>query len=328
MTRRNGLRRRQFLALAGASAALAAVPRLAAASGYPSQPVHLVVGLAPGGGVDIVARLIGEWLSRHLGAPVVVDNRPGAAMNIATEFVARAAPDGYTLLQAATPNTINGSLYANLGFDFMRDIAPVASIGQSTLFVVVNPSLPVTSLAELVAYAKARPGKVNFASSGIGTPLHVAGELFCIATGVSMIHVPYRGSAPALADLLGGQVEVMFADPSALPLIKAGKLRALAVTTARRSDELPDVPAVGETIPGYEASVWQGIGAPRDTPPEVIATLNASVNAALADPTIKARLANLSFAPFATSPAEFGTFLADETAKWAKVVRAADIKPQ
>ena len=322
------LRRRRFLKLAGAMVALAAAPRIAAAGAYPSQPVHLVVGLAPGGGVDILARLIGDWLSRRLGVPFIVDNRPGAATNIATELVVKAAPDGYMLLQVATPAAINGSLYANLGFNFIRDIAPVASIGRSTLVVVVNPSFPVRTLADLVAYVKANPGKVNYASSGIGTPLHVAGELFCLATGISMTHVPYRGSAPALADLLGGQVEVMFSDPSALPLVQAGKLRALAVTTAHRSDELPDVPAVGESIPGYEASVWQGVGAPRDTPVEVIATLNAAINAALADTGVKARLAALSFTPFASSPAEFGKFIADETEKWARVVRTANIKAQ
>ena len=328
MPARHGLRRRRFLTLAGASLTLATVPRIAAAGVYPSQPVHLVVGLAPGGGVDILARLIGDWLSRRLGVPFVVDNRPGAATNIATEFVVKAAPDGYTLLQVATPAAINGSLYGSLSFDFIRDIAPVASIGRSTLVVVVNPSSPVRTLADLVAYVKAHPGTTNYASSGIGTPLHVAGELFCLATGITMTHVPYRGSAPALADLLGGQVEVMFADPSALPLVQSGKLRALAVTTARRWDELPDVPSVGESIPGYEASVWQGVGAPRDTPADVIATLNTSINAALADSAVKARLAALGFTPFATSPAEFGRFIADETAKWTRVVRTANIKPQ
>jgi tripartite-type tricarboxylate transporter receptor subunit TctC len=328
MAARVGLRRRRFLKLAGAAVALAAAPRIATAGAYPSQPVHLVVGLAPGGGVDILARLIGDGLSRRLGVPFIVDNRPGAATNIATEFVVKAAPDGYTLLQVATPAAINGSLYGNLGFDFIRDIAPVASIGRSTLVVVVNPSFPARTLAELVAYAKANPGKANYGSSGIGTPLHVAAELFCLATGIRMIHVPYRGSAPALADLLGGQVEVMFSDPSALPLIQSGKLRALAVTTARRWDELPDVPSVGESIAGYEASVWQGVGAPRDTPADVVATLNTAINAAMADAGIKARLAALGFTPFASSPAEFGRFIADETAKWARVVRTANINPQ
>ncbi len=329
MTIRNtvNLERRQLLKL-GAAAALTTMPRIATAAAYPSQAVHLVVGLAPGGGVDILARLIGDWLSRRLGAPFVVDNRPGAATNLATEFVVKAAPDGYTLLQVATPAAINGSLYANLGFNFVRDIAPVASIGRSTLVVVVNPSFPAKTLAELVAYAKANPGKTNYASSGIGTPLHVAAELFCIATGISMTHVPYRGSAPGLADLLGGHVEVMFADPSALPLVQSGKLRALAVTTTQRWNELPDVPSIGESIPDYEASVWQGVGAPRETPADVIGTLNTSINAALADPAITTRLAALGFTPFASSPTEFGRFIADETEKWARVVRTANIKPQ
>jgi tripartite-type tricarboxylate transporter receptor subunit TctC len=320
------LTRRRFFELAGAVIAAPVFPGGAAALGYPTQPVRVIVGLAPGGGVDIVARLMSEWLAERLGQPFVVENRPGGGTNIGTEFVARAAADGYTLLQIATPTAINASFYRNLRFNFIQDIAPIASIGRSPLVMVVNPSFPAATVADFIAYAKGNPRKINYASSGIGTPLHVAAELFKMEAGIDLVHVPYKGSAPALADLLGGQVQAMFADMSALPLIKGGKLRALAVTTAARSQVLPDVPVIADVVPGYEASAWQGMGAPRDTPPGIIATLNHAVNAALADSKVNTRLADLGFTPFASSPAQFAKFLADETEKWAKVVQEANIR--
>jgi tripartite-type tricarboxylate transporter receptor subunit TctC len=319
------LLRRRFLYLAGAAIA---APSLAWSETYPVRPVHMVVGFAAGGGADIVARLIGQALSEKLGQQIVVDNRPGAATNIATEVVARAAPDGYTLLLANSPNSINATLYDNLSFDFMRDIVPVASIGRVPLVMVVNAAFPAKTVPEFIAYAKANPGKVNMGSGGNGAPDHMSGELFKAMAGVGILHVPYRGVAPAIADLLGGQVQVIFGTmPAVIALIKSGKLRALAVTTAARSDQLPDVPAIGEFVPGYEASQWYGIGAPKGTPAEAIERLNRETNAVLADPKMQARLAELGASVLPGSPADFGKLLADETAKWAKVVKLSGVKP-
>ena len=317
--------RRRLLCLAGAAMA---APTLAWSQAYPSRPIHMVVGFAAGGGADIIARLIGQALSERLGQQIVVDNRPGAGTNIATEVAVKAAPDGYTLLLANSPNTINATLYDNLSFDFIRDIAPVASIGRVPLVMVVNPSLPAKTVPEFIDYAKANPGKVNMGSGGNGAPDHMSGELFKAMAGVPMVHVPYRGVAPAIADLLGGQVQVIFGTmPAVIALIKSGKLRALAVTTAMRSDELPDVPAIGEFVPGYEASQWYGIGAPRNTPAEVIARLNHETNVVLADPKMKARLAELGASALSGTPADFGKLIVDETAKWAKVVKISGAKP-
>ncbi len=317
--------RRRLLCLAGAAMA---APTLAWSQAYPSRPIHMVVGFAAGGGADIIARLIGQALSERLGQQIVVDNRPGAGTNIATEVAVKAAPDGYTLLLANSPNTINATLYDNLSFDFIRDIAPVASIGRVPLVMVVNPALPAMTVPEFIAYAKANPGKVNMGSGGNGAPDHMSGELFKAMAGVPMVHVPYRGVAPAIADLLGGQVQVIFGTmPAVIALIKSGKLRALAVTTATRSDELPEVPAVGEFVPGYEASQWYGIGAPRNTPAEVIARLNHETNAVLANPKMKARLAELGASALSGTPADFGKLIVDETAKWAKVVKISGAKP-
>jgi tripartite-type tricarboxylate transporter receptor subunit TctC len=319
------LLRRRFLYLAGAAIA---APSLAWSETYPVRPVHMVVGFAAGGGADIVARLIGQALSEKLGQQIVVDNRPGAATNIATEVVARAAPDGYTLLLANSPNSINTTLYDNLSFDFMRDIVPVASIGRVPLVMVVNSAFPAKTVPEFIAYAKANPGKVNMGSGGNGAPDHMSGELFKAMAGVGILHVPYRGVAPAIADLLGGQVQVIFGTmPAVIALIKSGKLRALAVTTAARSDQLPDVPTIGEFVPGYEASQWYGIGAPKGTPAEAIERLNRETNAVLADPKMQARLAELGASVLPGSPADFGKLLADETAKWAKVVKLSGVKP-
>jgi tripartite-type tricarboxylate transporter receptor subunit TctC len=319
------LLRRRFLYLAGAAVA---APTLAWSETYPVRPVHMVVGFAAGGGADIMARLIGQGLTEKLGQQIVVDNRPGAGTNIATEVVAKAAPDGYTLLLANSPNAINTTLYDNLSFDFTRDIVPVASIGRVPLVMVVNPALPAKTVPEFIAYAKANPGKVNMGSGGNGAPDHMSGELFKAMAGVGILHVPYRGVAPAIADLLGGQVQVIFGTmPAVIALVKSGKLRALAVTTAARSDQLPDVPAIGEFVPGYEASQWYGIGAPKGTPAEAIGRLNRETNAVLADPKMQARLAELGASVLPGSPADFGKLIADETAKWAKVVKLSGAKP-
>ncbi|HWF94398.1 MAG TPA: tripartite tricarboxylate transporter substrate binding protein [Xanthobacteraceae bacterium] len=305
-----------------------AAPSVAFAQSYPARPVHMVVGFAAGGGADIMARLIGQGLSERLGQQIVVDNRPGAGTNIATEVVAKAAPDGYTLLLANSPNAINATLYDNLSFDFVRDFAPVASIGRVPLVMVVNPALPAKTIPEFIAYAKANPGKVNMGSGGNGAPDHMSGELFKAMAGVGILHVPYRGVAPAIADLLGGQVQVIFGTmPAVIALIKSGRLRALGVTTATRSGELPDVPSIGEFVPGYEASQWYGIGAPKGTPTEVIERLNRETNAVLADPKMRARLAELGASVLSGSPADFGKLIADETAKWAKVVKISGAKP-
>jgi tripartite-type tricarboxylate transporter receptor subunit TctC len=321
--------RRQFLHLAAGAAALPAVSRIALAQAYPSRPVRIVVPFAPGGTFDIMARLIGQWLTEKLGQPFVIENRPGAGGNIGTESVVRAPADGYALLLVGTANAISATLYEKLNFNFIRDIVPVAGIARVPEVMLVNPSLPATTVRELIDYAKANPGKLTMASGGIGTLSHVEGELFKMMTGVNLVHVPYRGLGPALTDLLGGQVQVMFASMSAsIEYVRAGKLRALAVTTATRSDELTDVPTVAEFVPGYEASGWFGIGAPKATPAEIVDKLNNEINAGLADPKIKVRLADLGGDVFSRSPAEFGKFIAEETGKWGKVIRAANIKPE
>jgi tripartite-type tricarboxylate transporter receptor subunit TctC len=321
------LPRRRFLQAAVAAATLPAMSPIAWAQTYPSRPARIIVGYAAGGGVDISARLVGQWLSERLGQQFVVENRPGAGTNIATETVVRAAPDGYTLLLVNAANAINATLYEKLNYNFLRDIAPVASMIRVALVVVINPSLPAKTIPEFIAYAKANPGRINMASGGSGGPDHASGELFQIETAVRMTHVPYRGLAPALSDLMGGQVQVVFSTvPAAIEYIKAGRLRALAVTTATRSELLPDLPTVGDFVPGFEASQWYGIGAPKSTPAEIVDRLNAEVNAALADPRLKARIADLGGEVLAGSPADFGKLIAADTDKWAKVIRAANIK--
>jgi tripartite-type tricarboxylate transporter receptor subunit TctC len=323
------LPRRNFLHLAAGAAALPAVSHVVWAQPYPTRPVRIVVGYAAGGPADIVARLIAQWLSERLGQPFLVENRTGAATNIATEAVVRAPADGYTLLFVHAANAFNTTLYDKLNFNFIRDIAPVASIGVAHFVMVVSPLVPAKTVPEFIDYAKANPGKLTMASSGIGTPSHVFGELFKFMTGVNLVHVPYRGAGPALTDLLGGQVQVAFASmPSSIQYIRAGQLRALAVVTATRVDVLPDIPALGEFVSGYEASGWGGIGAPRNTSAEIIETLNKAINAALADPKMKARLVDLGFEPFANSPAEFGNYIVQYTEKWGKVIRTANIKAE
>ncbi len=323
------LPRREFLRLSGAATALPAATRLARAETYPARPVHIIVGFAAGGPNDISARLIGQWLSEQLGQQFVVENRPGAGGNVATELVVRAPADGYTLLLVPAPAAINATLYDNLNFNFIRDIAPVAGILRVPEGMVVNPAVPANTVPEFIAYAKANPGKINMASAGNGTVPHVAGELFKFMTGVDLVRVGYRGGGPALVDLMGGQVQIMFEPTlSTIGYIKAGKLRALAVTSATRSAALPDVPTVGEFVPGYEATAWFGLGAPKGTPGEIVDKLNAEVNAGLVDAKIKERLADLGGEPMPMSPAEFAKFIADETEKWGKVVRAAGIKAE
>jgi len=323
------LPRRSFLRLTAGAAVLPLVPRTATAQSYPTRPVRLLVGFPPGGGVDITARLAGQWLSERLGQQFVIENRSGAAGNIATEAAVRAVPDGYTLLIATPSNAINASLYKKLSFDFIRDIVPVAGIMRVPLVMEVNPAFPATTVPEFIAYAKANPGKINMASAGTGTSLHMSGELFKILTGVNLVHVPYRGGAPALTDLMGGQVQVIFSVmPETIEYVRAGRLRALAVTTASRSESLPDVPSVGEFVPGYESSSWYGVGAPKGTPAEIVDKLNREVNAALADPKMKARLADLGAMLLPGSPADFGKFVAEETEKWAKVVEFSGAKAE
>jgi tripartite-type tricarboxylate transporter receptor subunit TctC len=320
--------RRRFLELAGAAAAAPAFSDVASALDYPTRAVHVLVGFAAGGPTDILARLMAQWLSQRLGQPFVIDNRPGVGGNLATEAAVNAPADGHTLLLVAPANSINATLYDKLSFNFIRDIAPVASIMRAFYVMEVNPSLPVKSVPEFIAYARAHPGEINMASAGSGTPQHVAGELFKLMTDVEMVHVPYRGSAPALTDLMGGQVQVMFDNLiSSLELIKAGKLRPLAVTTTARSEALPDIPTVGDFVPGFEASALFGLGAPRTTPAEVVGRLNIEINAGLADPRIKARLAELAGVVLTGSPADFGKLIADETEKWGKVVRFSGAKP-
>ncbi len=323
------LPRRKFLRLVAGAAALPTVSRVARAQTYPARPVRIVVGFAPSGATDIMARLIGQWLSERLGQQFVIENRPGAGSNIGTEAVVNAPPDGYTLLVATSVNAINATLYDKLSFNLIRDIAPVASIHREPFLVEVNPSVPVKTVPELIAYAKANPANINMASAGIGSGNHIAGELFKMMTGVTLVHVPYRGAGPALVDLLGGQVQVMFATmSSSIEYVRAGKLHALAVTTATRSPALPDTRTVADFVPGYEASFWTGIGAPKDTPAEIIDKLNTEINAALADPKMKARLADLGSTPLPGLPADFGKLIADETEKLAKVVKFAGLRPE
>jgi tripartite-type tricarboxylate transporter receptor subunit TctC len=323
------LPRRRFLRLAAGAAAAPGFPLIASALDYPTRPVQLLVGYAAGGPLDTSARLIGQWLSDHLGQPFVIENRSGAGSNLATETVVRARADGYTLLEASASNAWNATLYDNLSFNFIRDIAPVASVRRAAGVMEVNPSVPVRTVAEFIAYAKANPGKINMATAGVGSAPHLYGELFKMMAGVDLVTVNYRGSALALPDLIGGQVQVMFdVVISSIGHIRAGKLRPLGVTTATRLNVLPDIPPIGDFVPGYEASSWDGVGAPAATPPEIIGILNREVNAALVDPAFKARLADLGVEPFATSPAEFGKFIVDFTEKWSKVIRAAGIKAE
>ena len=315
--------------LAAGAAALPAVTRIARAQAYPSRPVRIIVGFAPGGPVDIIARLISQWLSERLAQQFIVENRPGAGSNIGTEAVVRAPADGYTLLLITSTNAINTTLYDKLNFNFIRDIEPVASLLRTTHVMAVHPSVPAKTVPEFIDYAKANPGKINMASGGIGSAPHIYGELFKTMTGVDLVQVHYRGAGPALVDLLAGQVQIIFVNTAAsIEYIRAGTLRALAVTTETRSEALPDVPTVGEFLPGYEASGWNGVGVPKGTPAEIIDKLNREINTALADPKIKARLADLGAIVFANTPAEFGKFIADETEKWGKVVRAANIKAE
>ena len=319
--------RRAFLHLATGAAALSAVSRIAWAQTYPTRPVRLIVAFAPGGATDIMARLIGQWLSEKLGQQFVIENRPGAGGNIGTEAVVNAPADGYTLLMATSVNAINATLYDKLNFNFIRDIAPVASVHREPHVMEVNPSVQVKTVPEFITYAKANSGKINMASAGIGSGNHIAGELFKMMAGVNLVHVPYRGAGPALVDLLSGQVQVMFATlSSSIEYVRGGKLRALAVTTATRSDALPDVPTVSEFVPGYEASFWTGIVAPKNTPMEVVDTLNQEINAALGDPKMKARFAELGATVLAGSPADFGKLIADETEKSRKVVKFSGAK--
>jgi tripartite-type tricarboxylate transporter receptor subunit TctC len=323
------LPRRKFLRLSAGAAALPAVSRIARAQAYPSRPVRIVVGFAAGGSPDLFARLIGQWLSERLGQPFIIENRPGAGGNIGTEAVVRAAPDGYTLLLVTASNAINESLFDKLNFNFIRDITPIATIHRGIGVMIVNPSFPTRSVPELIAYAKANPGKVNMGSGGNGSAQHIYGEYFKMMAGIDMLHVPYRGTPAALTALLAGEVQVMIDTLStSIEQIKAGKVRALAVTASTPSEALPDIPTLGQFVPGYEASVWLGMGAPRNTPYEIVEKANKEVNAALADPKIKARIADLGYTPFVSSSAEFGKFIVSETEKWGKVIRAANIKAE
>jgi tripartite-type tricarboxylate transporter receptor subunit TctC len=323
------LPRRKFLHLAAGAAALPALPHIAKAQAYPTRPVRLVVSFAAGGG-DIIARLLGQWLSERLGQPFIIENRPGSGGNIGTEAVVKAPPDGYTLLFVLAPNAINATLYDKLNFNFIRDIAPVAGLIRVPNFIVVHPSFQSKTVPEFIAYARANPGKINYASSGVGGTSHLAGELFKMMTGVNLVHVPYRGNGPAVTDLLGGQVEVMFVStPSSIEYIRSNKLRALAVTTATRFPTLPEMPTVHDFVPGYESSSWYGVGAPRGTPAAVIDKLNQQINAALSDPQMQARLlGDLGGISVGGSPADFGKLISEETEKWGKVIRAANIKPE
>jgi tripartite-type tricarboxylate transporter receptor subunit TctC len=322
------LPRRRFLQLTSGAAALPVVSRIAGAQPYPAHPVRIIVGFASGGTQDIIARLLGQRLSERFGQPFVVENRPGGGGNVGAEAVVRAPPDGYTLLLVGSPNMINATLYEKLNFTFIRDIAPVASINRAPFVMEVNPAFPARSVPEFIAYAKANPGKINMASAGTGTGLHVAGELFKMMAGVDLTHVPYRSAGPALTDLIGGQVQVMFdALPASIEHVRAGRLRALAVTTATRLEALPDISTVGDFVPGYEASGVNGIGAPKNTPTEIVDRLNKEINAALADPKVEARLADLGITVLPGSPADFGLLIAAETEKWGKVVKFAGARP-
>ena len=320
--------RREFMLLAGSAAALPAASRLAWALDYPSRQVHLIVGFPAGNASDILARLVGQSVSERLGQQFIIENRPGAGSNVGTETVVKAPPDGYTLLLVAPANAINATLYEKLNHNFMRDIAPVAGLIRFPNVIVVNPSVPAKTVPEFIAYAKANPGKLNMASSGAGSTIHVSGELFKMMTGINMVHVPYRGGAPALTDLISGQVQVMFDNvPTSIEFIRAGKLRPLAVTTAARSNVLPDLPTVADFVPGYEASAWYGVGVPKGTPEAIIGKLNKETNAILADPKARARFDELGASLIAGSPAEFGQLVADETEKWAKVVKFSGARP-
>jgi tripartite-type tricarboxylate transporter receptor subunit TctC len=323
------LYRRQFLHLAAGAAALPAVSRVARAQAYPSRPVRIVVPFPAGGNVDLFARLIGQWLSERLRQTFVIENRPGAGTNIGTEVVVRAAPDGYTLLMASTAATINATIYEKLSFNFVRDIAPVAAVVRTPFVMLVNPSVPAKTVLDFIAYAKANSSKLSMASSGIGTGPHATGELFKMMTGLTMVHVPYRGAGPALTDLIAGQVHLYFtALPEAIEHIRVGKIRVLAVTTSTRSEILPDTPTLSEVLPGFEASFWAGFGVPNNTPAEIVDKLNKEINAALADAKIEARLADLGGTVLPGSPADFGKLIADETEKWGKVIKFAGIKPE
>jgi tripartite-type tricarboxylate transporter receptor subunit TctC len=323
------LPRRRFLRMAAAAAAFPATFRVAQAQAYPVRPIQLTVYFAAGGGNDIIARLMGQWLSERLGQQFVILNRPGGGGNIGTEAVVRAEPDGYSLLFISTPNATNATLYDKLGFNFIRDIAPVASISREPNVMVINPSVPIKSVPEFIEYAKANPGKMNYASAGIGTSQHMAGELFKMMADIKMVHIPHRGSAPALTSVLGNQVQLMFVSmPSVLEYIRSDKLRALAVTSAKRSELLPDVPTVAEFVAGFEAGPFYGVGAPKDTPPEIVERLNTAINAGLADPKLGARLTDLGCTPLPGSSFSFGKLIADETEKWAKVIKFANIKPE
>jgi tripartite-type tricarboxylate transporter receptor subunit TctC len=322
------LHRRTLLTSAAALAA-AALPRLASAQDYPTRPVRIVAGFAAGGGVDITARLIGQWLNERLGQSFVTENRPGAGGNIGTEAVVNAAADGYTLLLSTVPNAVNASLYEKLTFNFIRDTLPVAGIIRVPMVILLNPSVPAKTVPEFIAYAKANPGKINMASAGNGSAPHMAGELFKMMAGVNLVHIPYRGQGPALTDLLGGDVQVLFATaPGTTDYIRTGKLRALAVTSAARAEVLPELPTVADFVPGYEASQWYGLSAPKNTPADIVGKLNREINAAIADPRMRERLAAIGGEPLPGSPAEFGRLIAEETEKWGKVVRAAGIKPE
>jgi tripartite-type tricarboxylate transporter receptor subunit TctC len=323
------LLRRKFLHLATGAVALSAISSRARAQAYPTRPVRIIVGFPAGGPTDIVARIIAQWLSERLGQEFLVENRPGAASNIGTEAALRAPPDGYTLLQVTSSNAVNATFYEKLNFDLMSDIAPVAGIVRVPFVMEINPSVPAKSVPEFIAYAKANPGKINMASGGIGTSIHIAGELFKMMAGVNLVHVPYRGSAPALTDMIGGQVQVMFDIlTSSIQHIRSGALRALAVTSATRSEVLLDLPTLGEFLPGYEATAWYGIAAPKDTSSEIVNKLNKEINAGLADPKIKARLADLASAVIPGSPADFGKLVAEEIEKWGKVVKFSGAKPE
>src|SRR5215469_3914491 len=323
------LPRREFLYLVAGAAALPALPRIARAEAYPTRPVHLIVPVAPGGALDILARLIGQWLTDHMRQTFVIENRPGAGTNIGVDVVAHATPDGYTLLLIPQSVTTNATLYKDLNFNFIRDIVPIAMISRLPLVMEINNAIPAKTVPEFIAYAKANPGKISMASGGSGSASHIGGEFFKMKTGIDMVHVPYRGGAPALVDLIGGQVQIMFSPlPESLAAIKADKVRALAVTTAERSQALPDLPTVGEFIPGFEASTWQGIGAPKGTPADIVLKLNKVINAALGDLTIRERLADLGSIPTPLSPAAYEKLIADETDKWGQVIREANIKLQ
>jgi len=321
--------RRQFLQLTAGAAALPAFARDALAQSYPSRPVRWIVGFAPGGGNDIVARLMGQWLSERLGQPFIVDNRPGGGANIATEAVVNAAPDGYTLLMAGIPNATNAALYPNLKFNFMREIMPVVGILRIPNVMVVHPAFPAKTLPEFLSFAKANPGKINMASPGTGSGGHLSGELFKLMAGVNLVHVPFRGNGPALTALIGGQVDVLFpSPPSSIEHIRAGQLRGLAVTSAARSAALPDLPTIGEFVPGYEMTAWFGVGVPKGTPADIIDRLNREINSGLSDPKLQARFVSEAGTVIGGSPADFGKLIADETEKWAKVIAATNMKPE